>query len=148
MEARVDRTALRFNQASIITGSLLAFVLGQPVGPWLVLAVALVMAIGTVWPAAGLFKLVYARLLRPTGLLRPDVVEDEPRAHLFAQGVGATVLFAGFATLVAGWTVAGWFLVWVVIALALTNLLFGFCAGCFLYYQLGRLGLVRARAPR
>jgi hypothetical protein len=33
----------------------------------------------------------------------------------------------------------GWALGWLVVALALANLLFGFCAGCFIFYQLRRL---------
>ena len=89
MPTRVDHTALKVNQAAIIALLLLAFVLDLS---WLVLFVAAVMLIGTIWPKAGLFKLVYATLLRPAGLLKPDVQEDEPQPHLFAQGVGAAVL--------------------------------------------------------
>ena len=35
--------------------------------------------------------------------------------------------------------VAGWALAIVVIVLAAINLIFGFCAGCFVYFQLARL---------
>ena len=41
--------------------------------------------------------------------------------------------------LLAGAPVAGWALALVVIALAAVNLLFGFCAGCFIFFQLQRL---------
>jgi hypothetical protein len=30
---------------------------------------------------------------------------------------------------------------WVVVVLAALNLFLGFCAGCFVYYQLNRLGV-------
>jgi hypothetical protein len=46
------------------------------------------------------------------------------------------------AALFAGATTAGWVLNWVVTALALLTLVLQFCAGCFIYYQLDRIGLL------
>jgi hypothetical protein len=46
--------------------------------------------------------------------------------------LSAILLFAGFGT-------AGWVLAWIVVALALVNLLFGFCTGCFIFLNLNRL---------
>jgi hypothetical protein len=43
--------------------------------------------------------------------------------------------------LLAGPPVLGWTLVWLVIVLAGLNLFLGFCAGCFLYYQLNKLSV-------
>jgi hypothetical protein len=148
MEHHVDRSALRVNQASIILVSLTGFVLGSDSGRLLIALVAIVLALGTIVPGAALFKLIYARVLKPLGLLRPDVVPDDPRAHLFAQGVGAAFLGAATVALFAGWSALGWALVWIVAALAAINLLFGFCAGCFVYYQLGRRGLWPSEARR
>ncbi|CAN5438426.1 hypothetical protein BH10CHL1_BH10CHL1_34090 [soil metagenome] len=73
MQQKVDHTALKFNQASIITLLVLAFLLDQI---WLVALVAVVMLVGTWWPGSGLFKLFYARLLKPAGLLKPNLVVD------------------------------------------------------------------------
>jgi hypothetical protein len=148
MEQRVDRTALRVNQTAIIVLSLIGFVLGASAGRWLIAFVALVLAIGTALPDAALFKQFYSRVLKPRGLLKPDIIADDPRAHLFAQGVGAAFLGAASLALFAGWNTLGWALVWIVVALAAINLLFGFCAGCFVYYQLGRRGLLRSEAQR
>ncbi len=148
MESRVDRTALRVNQASIILLSLIGFVLGTERGRWLIALVALVLAAGTAIPEAALFKQFYVRVLKPRGLLKPNVIADDPRAHRFAQGIGAAFLGAGAIALFAGWPAPGWMLVWIVVALAAINLLFGFCAGCFVYYQLGRRGLLRSEARR
>jgi hypothetical protein len=134
----LDQTALRFNQCCIIALLVLAFLLDQV---WLVAFVALVMLVGTVWPQAGLFKLVYTRLLRPARLLRPDPQPDEPQPHLFAQGLGALVLIAATAALGAGAAVLGWVLAGIVVVLAPANLFLGFCAGCFIYYQLARRGI-------
>ncbi len=135
---RVDQTALRLNQASIITLLVLAFLLNS----WpLVAFVGLVMLVGTLAPKAGLFKLIYARVLKPLGLLKPQVVPDDPRPHLFAQGVGAVFLLASTLALLAGASVAGWLLAGIVVVLAAVNLVLGFCVGCFMYYQLARRGI-------
>lgn len=133
---RVDHSALRTNQAFII-GLLVAAFIGQ----WwaLVAFVGLVMLVGTAFPQAGLFKLIYARVLRPLGLIRPDVIPDNPEPHLFAQGLGGVFLAASTVSLLAGAGWLGWALAWVVIILAALNLFVGFCAGCFVYYQLNRL---------
>ncbi|WP_448594770.1 DUF4395 domain-containing protein [Thermoflexus hugenholtzii] len=138
VERRVDHTALKFNQASIITLNLLAFVFNLPA---LVAFVALVMLVGTAFPAAALFQQIYFRILKPRGWLRPRVLTDNPEPHRFAQGLGGTFLALGAAAVFLGYTPIGWALAWLVIVLAALNLFFGFCAGCFVYYQLSRLGV-------
>ena len=135
---KVDLTALKFNQASIITLLVLAFLLDAP---WLVALVAAVMGIGTLWPEAGLFKQLYARGLKPAGLLKAHVIDDDPRPHLFAQGLGGVFLVLSAAALWLGLPVFGWMLAGIVVVLATVNLLRGFCMGCFLYYQLRRVGV-------
>jgi hypothetical protein len=134
--APLDRTALRVNQALIIVLLAAGFLIDQP---WLVVFVCAVMAVGTVFPRAALFQRFYRDVLRPTGLLRPDVHVEEAVPHRFAQGLGAAVLLVASVALFAGATALGWGLTFVVIALAAINLIFGFCAGCFVYFQLHRL---------
>ncbi len=135
--------ALRVNQALIILFLALAFVLDQP---WLVAFVLAVMALGTISPQAALFQRFYRDLLRPAGVLRPDVQEGSPAPHRFAQGVGATVLLGAVVAFFVGQALVGWGLVFLVMALAAINLFFGFCAGCFLYFQLAQLRGDRGRS--
>jgi len=138
---KVDTTTIKFNQASIITLTGLAFLFDLP---WLVLFVAVVMAVGTIWPGAALFQEVYRRVLKPLGLLKPHVIEDDPAPHRFAQGLGATVLgLSSLALLLLDLVTLGWGLAGLVVVLAAINLFFSFCAGCFLYLQLARLGLIQ-----
>ena len=139
----VDHTSLKVNQTCIIVGLAAGYAINSI---WLVGFVFLVMAVGTAVPSWGLFKALYARVLRPAGLLRPSLRPDDPAAHLFAQGMGAGVLLIALLSFLVHATVLGWALVFVVIALALVNLLAGFCAGCFVYFQLGRRGLLPHRA--
>jgi hypothetical protein len=88
-----------------------------------------------------LFKRIYQHGLRPAGIVKPDVVADNPEPHRFAQGLGGVVVAGSVAALLGGQAVLGWILAWVVVALAALNLFLGFCAGCFVYYQLNRLGV-------
>ena len=139
MAARqVDQSALRVNQGFIIGLLLLAFVVDAP---WLVAFVGVVMLLGTAVSGLALFKRIYRHLLQPAGLVRPDVIIDNPEPHRFAQGFGGVVVALALIALLAGQGVLGWALAWLVIALAALNLFLGFCAGCFLYYQLQRLGV-------
>jgi hypothetical protein len=134
----VDHSALRTNQAFIITLLVLAFILNF----WpLVAFVSAVMIIGTIFPSAGLFKAVYFALFKPAGVVKPDVKIDNPEPHLFAQGLGGTFTLLSTLALVAGASLLGWALAWIVVALAALNLFGNICVGCLIYYQFNRLGL-------
>ncbi len=142
---KVDHSALKVNQGFIIALLALAYVLDSV---WLVVFVAAVMLLGTAVPALSLFKRVYLHLLRPAGLVKPNVITDNPEPHRFSQGFGGVVLLGAIAALFGGATALGWGLVGLVIVLAAVNLFLGFCAGCFVYYQLNRLGVPGfARGP-
>lgn len=132
----LDRTALRVNQALIVTLLLVGFIVNAP---WLVMVVAAVMTLGTVTPALALFQRVYRDILRPAGLLRPDVHAEDATPHRFAQGMGAAVLILASIALLAGAATLGWTLTLLVVTLAAVNLAFGFCAGCFVFFQIQRL---------
>ena len=107
-------------------------------GAWLVALVAVSMAIGAAFPGYGPFQLFYRRVLRQQGSSNARPRPDDPAPHRFAQALGAVFLAAGAVALFAGATTLGWVLAWIVVALALVNLLFGFCAGCFVFYHLRR----------
>jgi Domain of unknown function (DUF4395) len=134
----VDHSAIKVNQAFIIVLSILAFILNAA---WLVAFVALVMLLGTLLGKPGFF-FVYKYVLRPSGLVKPDILMDNPEPHRFAQGFGGLVLAAGSLALFLGVPLLGWALVWLVVALAALNLFAGFCMGCAMYYWLARV-----RAP-
>lgn len=145
MDRKVDQSALRANQAFIIGLLLLAFVLDSV---WLAAFVGVVMLLGTAVPGLSLFKRLYQHVLKPAGLVKPQVITDNPEPHRFAQGFGGVVVALAVIALLAGQPVVGWALVGLVIVLAALNLFVGFCAGCFVYYQLNRLGVPGfARSP-
>lgn len=135
---KVDQSALKVNQAFIIALLLLAFVLDSV---WLVAFVGLVMLVGTAVPALSLFKRLYRHILQPAKIIKPHIITDNPEPHRFAQGFGGIVVAVAVTVLLAGANIAGWVLASVVVLLAALNLFLGFCAGCFVYYQLNRLGV-------
>ncbi|WP_052889762.1 DUF4395 domain-containing protein [Thermogemmatispora carboxidivorans] len=139
-DLRVDTRLAKFSQGSVVVLTALAFLLSWPP---LVLITGLLLAWSALWPAAGPFALFYRHVLVASGLLKPRVVEDDPAPHRFAQGIGATLLLvAGLLLLLTSATLAGWVLDLLVFGLSFVNLTVGFCAGCLVYYYLGKIGLV------
>ena len=135
---KVDQTALKVNQAFIIGLLLLAFLLDNV---WLVVFVGAVMLLGTAVPSLSLFKRIYQHIFKQTGIVKPNVIEDNPEPHRFSQGLGGVFVTLSAIALFAGIPTLGWALTWMVIALAALNLFLGFCAGCFIYYQFNKLGI-------
>lgn len=137
---RVDAHLGKFSQGCTVLLTILAFVLLQPV---ITLITAIVMAISALAPKASPYRLLYQWIVVPLHLLKPHIVEDDPSPHRFAQGVGAIFLFASSAVLFVGHIpVLGWTLDLIVFVLASINLTTGFCVGCFVYYHLGRAGIL------
>ena len=134
---KVDHAALKANQLFIISLNIVAFILNQP---WLAAFVALVMGLGSAFKVPG-FLPIYKNVLKPRGWMKPDVLDDNPEPHRFAQFLGFLFMTAGSISLFLGATVLCWALVWVVIALAALNAFGGFCVGCAVYYWLSRFQL-------
>lgn len=137
---RVDTSLAKFSQGSVVVLSALAFILRSP---WLVLALAILMSWAALVPAISPFRLFYRAVVVRLRLMKPRIVEDDPAPHRFAQGVGAAFLIAACLVLfLLNASIAGWALDLIVFALATINFTVGFCAGCFVYYHLGRMGLL------
>ncbi len=137
---RVDAHLAKFSQASVAVLTALAFIFNQPI---IVLISALIMVIAVLAPAISPFKLVYQGVILPLHLLKPRVVEDDPAPHRFAQGIGAAFLLAAsIVFFLVHAPIAGWTMDLIVFVLSAINFTVGFCAGCFVYYHLGRLGLL------
>ncbi len=137
---RVDTHLAKFSQASVVVLTALAFLLFQPI---IVLIAAIFMALSALFPPASPFRLLYRYVVIPLHLWKPRIVEDDSAPHRFAQGVGSVFLIASsIVLLLTSATPLGWALDLIVFVLAAINLTTGFCAGCFVYYYLGRAGLL------
>jgi hypothetical protein len=135
---KVDQNGLKTGQAATILLLILAFVLNAP---WLVALVALAQLLSALDLPIAPYRLLYQNVVKPSGLLKPHIIPDNPEPHRFALLVGA--LFNGAATvaLLAGAPLIGWVLVGIVVVLANLNFWLNFCAGCWMYYQFNRLGV-------
>jgi hypothetical protein len=141
---RVDRNTLRTNQGGIVLFCVLGFILGDEVGRWFVFGTGLVLTAGTFSASLALFMQFHRRVLLPTGILGADVHVEDPMPHQFAQAMGAVMLLLATAAFFAGAITAAWVLTWLVATFAFINVALSFCAGCFIYYQLDKIGLLPA----
>ncbi|AWT35348.1 hypothetical protein GCM10008956_10050 [Deinococcus arenae] len=133
--ARTDLSALKFNQVTVVFVTLLAVILTVPA---LTFVLGAAMLVGAVIPDLSPMRAAY-RLLGPALGLKPEVVEEDPRAHHFAQGVGGSFLLASASFTLAGLPLVGAVLGVTVIALAALNLSRKICVGCVMYFQYRRL---------
>ncbi|GER90054.1 hypothetical protein KDW_42160 [Dictyobacter vulcani] len=137
---RLDAHMLKFSQSCVLVLAALSFLFNLPI---LVLITGLALALSAAVPAASPFKFIYRQIVVRAGLLKPRIVEDDPAPHRFAQGIGATfLLVASIVLFFTPATIVGWILTVIVFLLAAINVFVGFCAGCFVYYYLGRWGLM------
>jgi hypothetical protein len=145
-----DRSVLKVNQmilmVAIVVGYLLA--LAYPGVAWILPALAVMMLAAVASPSLNVPRLLYTRVLRPSGIVRPRIVQEDPAPHRFAQLVGGVFLTAASIFVITGLLVVAWVLAWIVAALAFLNFAFNICVGCIVYAQLVRIGLLPlGRAP-
>ena len=129
----VDHAALRTNQAVIIGLLAGSFVADAPA---LVFLLALLMLVGAARSRPA-FGWLYA-LLRQAKLLHPDVLQDNPEPHRFAQLLGGVFLSLASIGFAVGASGLAWALAGLVAVLAAVNLFAGICVGCAIYYWLAR----------
>jgi hypothetical protein len=135
----LDRNALKFNEITIITLIALAFVFELV---WLVLILTGILAVAAARPQWSPLRATYQRIILSLGVVRPRVVPGDFAPRRFTQGLAAAVLGLSAVALFGGLTVVGWGLAWLVALLAGISLFGNFCAGCFLFYQLRRAGIL------
>lgn len=133
----VDHAAIKTGQILAVATLTGAFVLDRWEPVAVLAGIFLITAVLFEW---GPFSLVYRLFLKPLGLVEPDLRADNAQPHRFGQAVGAVSAALAAAALYFNYTTLGWILVWVLIALTGISFM-GWCIGCFIYYQLNRLGL-------
>lgn len=135
---QVDQNGLKTGQAATIILLLLGFILNSPL---LVALVALAQLLGAMDVPFALYRLLYQHVVKPSGLVKPHVIADNPEPHRFAMLLGAVMNTLATIALLAGAPTLAWVLVWIVIVLANLNFWINLCVGCMIYYQLNRLGV-------
>ena len=135
---KVDHNGLKTGQALTIALLIIGFVLDS----WVFVAfVAIAQLLGGFGLPFAPYRLIYHYFVKPSGLIKPHIVDDNPEPHRFSMFVGTA--FNGIASiaLLLGAPAVGWALVWTVIVLANLNFWLNFCLGCWFYYQFNRYGI-------
>jgi hypothetical protein len=142
-----DRSVLKVNQVILMAGILVGYFVGlsHAVAVVALPVLAAMMLAAVASPSLNLPRVLYLHVLRPAGLVRPRIANEDPAPHRFAQLVGGLFLLAGSLCALAGLPLAAWVLGWIVAALAFLNFAFNICVGCIMYAQLVRLGLLPLR---
>jgi hypothetical protein len=136
----VDRNQAKFSQACTVLLVILAFIFQSSA---LVAIAAICLALSVLAHQMSPYSLLYKGVVVPLGLLKPKIVEDDPNPHRFANGIGTVFLVASsFFLFFTPFETVGWVLDLIMFVLSGINFTIGFCLGCFMYYHLGRLGLL------
>lgn len=137
MSTQIDHAEIKLGQIFTMLMSVAAFMFMEP---------AYLIALGGIFLVTGLYRplspfvLIYRYVAKPLGLMRSDYRLDNIQPHAFGQIIGAITVVLAIVLLYLGYDIAGWTVVWILFGLTLISYL-GWCIGCFLYYQLYRLGL-------
>lgn len=137
MTNHVDHAEIKFGQLLTIGISAAALVLQDSLT---------LMLLGVVFLLSGSvrgispFSVLYRRVIQPQGLMRSDYRLDNIQPHKFGQLIGALTVAIALGLIEYGYPITGWGVVVVLILLTAISYA-GWCIGCFLYYQLNRLGL-------
>lgn len=135
MLQKVDHSALKVNQITIILFNLVAFSFNLPI---LTAVLAVCLGLGSLLKVPA-FGFIYKYALKPWGWVKPDVLEDNPEPHQFAQAVGFIFETGAALSLYLGLPILGAVLLWIMVALPALNAFGGFCVGCAVYYWLGKI---------
>jgi hypothetical protein len=135
---KVDHTGLKTGMAITIVLLIVGFI----VNSWLLVAfVAIAQLLAGIDAPFAPYRLIYQRVVKPSGIVKPHVVDDNPEPHRFAMLVGGILNGVATVLLITGVPVAAWVLVAIVVALANLNFWLNFCLGCWMYYQFNRIGV-------
>lgn len=134
---QVDHAEIKLGQILTMALSLLAFSLSEP--RWLIVLGGIFLITAFARPLSP-FVLLYRHVVRPLNVMHSDYRLDNIQPHAFGQLIGALTVAIAVLLLQLGFNTAGWIVVWAMVGLTLVSYL-GWCIGCFMYYQLNRLGL-------
>jgi hypothetical protein len=135
---KLDQNGLKTGQALTIILLILAFILDW----WILVAfVGLAQLLGGLDVSFAPYKLFYQYIVKPSGIIKPNIQPDNPEPHRFSMLIGAVFNGAATVALLTDASTLAWVLVGIVIALANLNFWLNFCVGCWVYYQLNRLGV-------
>jgi hypothetical protein len=123
----IPRPLVKANQCTIVLSVVLTWILGQE---WILLVPLL----------AGLSGLLFG--FNPVMQLAKLFLRKDPKEYIpedweqqqFNQKIAVTCLAVGFVGFLLGWNTVGYVFT-IMVAVAATVAILGFCIGCFIHYQ-------------
>lgn len=133
----VDHAEIKMGQILTIAFTATALVL-QNTLPLMILGVVCLLS-GTVRMLSP-FSMLYRWVIKPGGIMKSDYRLDNIQPHKFGQLVGAVTVVISLVCMQLGYPMVGWGIAVVLIILTVVSYA-GWCIGCFIYYQLNRIGM-------
>jgi Domain of unknown function (DUF4395) len=139
-----DRSVLKVNQMILMVTIVVGYVIGlaYPEVAWILPVLAVMMLAAVSSPSLNVPRILYTQVLRPSGIVKPRIVQEDPAPHRFAQLVGGVFLTIATIFVITDVLLVAWVLAWIVAALAFLNFAFNICVGCIMYAQLVRIGVL------
>ena len=139
---KYDVTARKAHQWAMVTLVAAAFVLEGVQGPLLLAIAGTIMVAGRFWWPADLVRQLLWRVLEPAGILRRHEAHEDRETRRQARAIGGAIWLLSAALLVAKLTLLAWALALPIAVMVALDASVNFCALCFLFMRLERLGLL------
>ena len=137
-----DVTARKAHQWTMVTLVAAAFVLEGVQAPLLLAIAGTIMLAGRFWWPADVVRQLVWRVLEPAGILRRHEAHEDRETRRLARLLGGAVWLLSAALLVAKLSVVAWLLAFAIAVMVALDASVDFCALCFLFMRLERLGLL------
>jgi len=138
MSTPVDQAELKFGQLLTIGFSISAYLFNN-INILIILGFIFLLSSSPLRSLSP-FMILYQYLIKPLHLIKSDYQLDNLQAHQFGQFIGALTVTLAVSLFYLNMPIAGWTIVFILVLLTAVSYS-GWCIGCFLYYQLNRLGL-------
>lgn len=139
-----DVTARKVHQWTMAALVVAGFLLGDHIGPVLLLVAGVVMLAGRFWWPADVVRQSTWRVLEPRHLVRRRERAEDHATRRIARTVGGAVWIVAAALIWAGFPLAGWPPALLIAVMVVLDAAFDFCVLCFAFLHLGRAGLLPA----
>ncbi|WP_172597698.1 DUF4395 domain-containing protein [Sulfuriflexus mobilis] len=134
----LDASEIRTGQFLVVAMVVAAYVFDR----WELVAFQCgIFVLGVISPKTlDVYSWIYKGILKPLGILKPDMRIDNIEAYRFANMIGMVVSGTAAYLIYSNHATIGWGLAWMMIGLGSLAFL-GWCAGCFMYYMIQKTGI-------
>ncbi len=134
----LDSNEIMTGQFLTVAMAVTAYVLGR----WEFLAFQCAVFVLSVISSGRLdiYALIYKSILKPLGILKPDMRIDNIEAYQFSHMIGSIVSGSAAYLIYSGSTTIGWGLTWAMMILGSLGF-FGWCIACWMYYMIQKMGI-------